>query len=83
MDKKHWDIAFPMFKMIPISFSRDKAQRYEDTICQSTAIANCVEPKAQAVSVGTPQFWKCCAEGEIPKCFAICQGTGRTVLATI
>ena len=53
---------------------RYEKERYKDAICQSTAVANHVDPKSDTTTVIAMELWKGSAKGESPKTFAICQG---------
>ena len=57
---------------------RNKEERYQDAICESTAIASYIDPKSTASSVIAAKVWKGSAKGTVPEVFAICQGYETT-----
>mmetsp|Transcript_22427 Transcript_22427/g.36735 ORF Transcript_22427/g.36735 Transcript_22427/m.36735 type:complete len:167 (-) Transcript_22427:548-1048(-) len=57
-------------KVLPQHQCSEK-ERYKDAICQSTAVANHVDPKSDTTTVIAMELWKGSAKGESPKTFAI------------
>jgi len=66
----------PNITQLPLP--RSQEERYQDAICQSTAVASCIDPKANASSVIAAKVWKGSAKGKVPEAFAICGAGAAT-----